>query len=157
MAHRIAWQLLHGPIPDETPCVLHHCDVKACVNAERCLFLGTMADNMADRDAKGRQASGDRSGARLHPERLRRGDNHPLRLNPGAAARGIRHGSVTKPGQVRRGETHGRALLTDDDVRAIRDQYAQGGISQAALGAAYGVDQRTVSLIVLGKGWKHIV
>jgi hypothetical protein len=52
-AHRVAWEIGHGPIPEGLH-VLHHCDTPPCVNYERCLFLGTNAENMADRDAKGR-------------------------------------------------------------------------------------------------------
>jgi hypothetical protein len=51
-AHRIAWRLRYGPIP-EGMCVLHRCDVMGCCNP-RHLFLGTQADNLADMRAKGR-------------------------------------------------------------------------------------------------------
>jgi len=58
--HRLAWELANGPIPDGLQ-VLHHCDNPPCCQTdptegypEGHLFLGTHADNMADRDAKGR-------------------------------------------------------------------------------------------------------
>lgn len=54
--HRLAWIDAHGPIPDGL-CVLHSCDNPACCNVEH-LFLGTHAENMADRDRKGRTIRG---------------------------------------------------------------------------------------------------
>ncbi len=53
LAHRVAWELTHGPIPDGQ-FVLHRCDVKRCVNARAHLFLGTDAENAMDKARKGR-------------------------------------------------------------------------------------------------------
>ena len=52
LAHRVSWELANGPIP-ENMCILHSCDTPLCVNPEH-LFLGTLADNMADKERKGR-------------------------------------------------------------------------------------------------------
>lgn len=58
-AHRYSYLLAHGEIPDEM-WVLHRCDNRLCVNPAH-LFLGTSADNVADKVAKGRQAKGEDS------------------------------------------------------------------------------------------------
>lgn len=54
-AHRVAWTLIFGHIPDGLS-VLHHCDVPLCVKPTH-LWLGTQADNLADARAKGRRAT----------------------------------------------------------------------------------------------------
>jgi HNH endonuclease len=54
-AHRAAWILEEGEIPDGLG-VLHYCDNPPCVRRSH-LFLGTQVDNMKDRDAKGRDTS----------------------------------------------------------------------------------------------------
>lgn len=53
-AHRIAWRLINGLIPQGL-FVLHRCDVPACVNPKH-LFLGTNIDNVRDMIAKGRNS-----------------------------------------------------------------------------------------------------
>ena len=59
-AHRVAWILLVGEIPDGL-LVLHHCDNRSCVNPDH-LFLGTYSDNMQDAYAKDRMVIPDTSG-----------------------------------------------------------------------------------------------
>lgn len=53
--HRYAWERANGPVPLGLM-VLHRCDNPPCCNVSH-LFLGTNADNMADRKAKGRYAN----------------------------------------------------------------------------------------------------
>jgi len=52
LAHRVAWTVKHGEIPDGL-CVLHRCDVRCCINTDH-LFLGTNKDNVDDKVNKGR-------------------------------------------------------------------------------------------------------
>lgn len=52
--HRLAWTLAKGTIPPGLD-VLHRCDNPPCCDADKCLFLGTQADNAADMVAKGRR------------------------------------------------------------------------------------------------------
>lgn len=52
MAHRVAWTIVNGDIPDGLN-VCHHCDVRDCVRPDH-LFVGTQADNIHDMWAKGR-------------------------------------------------------------------------------------------------------
>jgi len=51
-AHRVAWELTYGEIP-EGLFVLHHCDNRKCCNPKH-LFLGTIKDNAQDMALKGR-------------------------------------------------------------------------------------------------------
>lgn len=68
-AHRIAYGLTFGPIPDGL-LVLHHCDNPVCVRPDH-LFLGTARDNTLDMYAKGRAWVGDRHWTRRFPEQAR--------------------------------------------------------------------------------------
>lgn len=86
-AHRTSWEMHCGPIPDGL-IVCHRCDVPACCNPSH-LFLGTYADNAADRNRKGRQARnrGERAGGvkltadRVAALRARAGMSRPERLS----------------------------------------------------------------------------
>ena len=73
-AHRFSYALHFGNIPPGM-LVLHKCDVPCCVNPAH-LFIGTNADNSADKLRKGRQARGATHGSRTTPERFPRGEQH---------------------------------------------------------------------------------
>ena len=55
LAHRVAYAVERGPIPNGLQ-VIHHCDNPACVRVSH-LSLGTAADNMADKVSKARHLS----------------------------------------------------------------------------------------------------
>jgi hypothetical protein len=55
-AHQMAYVTCVGPIPDGMV-VCHHCDTPSCCNPSH-LFVGTVADNNADKVKKGRAKSG---------------------------------------------------------------------------------------------------
>lgn len=54
-AHRIAWTLTRGPIPDGLV-TCHHCDNPPCCNPAH-LFVGTQRENLADMKRKGRSTA----------------------------------------------------------------------------------------------------
>lgn len=75
LAHRVSFQLNVKPIPEDLD-VLHSCDTPSCVNFKH-LFLGTHADNIADRVSKGRSSGGSFPGeknsfSKLTEEKIKR-------------------------------------------------------------------------------------
>lgn len=120
-AHRFAWQIVNGEIPNGLE-VCHDCDNPPCCNPKH-LFPGTHQDNMGDMANKGRKrvAYGEKHGWHTHPER--------------------------RP----RGERNGNHKLTDVQVAEIRQRYAAGGVTQTELASDYCVSQVQISNIVKHK------
>ena len=135
-AHRVAYMIGKGPLGSGL-CACHDCDQrypKSSIEYRRCcnpahLFAGTTAENMADRNRKGRQAvqKGDLNGLRRHPERAPR----------------------------TRGEQNGSAKVTVTDVIEIRARAAIGE-SRAALSREFKLSDRSVGAIVLRQTWTHV-
>jgi predicted DNA-binding protein (UPF0251 family) len=134
LAHRLSWTLHNGPIPPHM-IICHHCDTPPCVRPDH-LFLGTPNDNVQDCIAKNRRPP---NYFKLHPERAVRGDRHYLRLHPERV----------------NGTANPAAKLTDEQVRSIRSQYANG-MRQVDLAAQFGIHQTMISLIVTRKKWQHL-
>ena len=96
LAHRVAWLLLRGTIPEGID-VCHNCpggDNPLCVNPAH-MFLGDRKDNMQDAARKGR------------------------------TSRGARHSAIMLP-LVQHGEERPLAKLTDAIVMAMRRRVAGG-------------------------------
>ena len=126
-AHRYSWTIHNGEIP-EGLCVLHRCDVPACVNPKH-LFLGTKADNNADMVSKGR----------LNRYRTK----------------GRYRSGVLVTAAYRRGEDHPGATLTAEKVKAIRNARAEGE-SFGSLSNRFGLSVGHVFRIVTRKVWSHV-
>lgn len=124
VVHRVVYAIKVSEIPTGV-FVCHRCDNPPCCNPEH-LFLGTNAENIADRHAKGRDAKGDRNGNRTCPETIQRGEN--------------RSGSK----------------LTERDVIDIRSRYVPRFYSAYRLAREFGVSQRVVQLVIHRKLWSHV-
>lgn len=49
-----------------------------------------------------------------------------------------------------------RARLTPEQVRAIRAQYATGGVGSPQIARQYGVGRTTIKSILSGRTWRHV-
>lgn len=107
-------------------CVCHKCDTPLCCNPAH-LWVGTHADNIHDRDKKGRTVKGDRHFSRTHPELL----NPPL------------------------GEEHGNAKLTGKDIQEMKLWRAEG-LSNKRIAPLFSISNQHVSRIFTGKAWAHL-
>lgn len=121
-AHRFSHKQFNGALTVLKPCVLHRCDNPSCVNPKH-LWAGTNAENMTDRNSKGRQAKGASHGWNTHPE--------------------------SRPA----GEKNGRAILSLADVLEIRKNCTVLGVSQKEMVLKYGLNKSSISKIVRGISW----
>ncbi len=134
---RLAWTLTFGPVPRKR-LICHSCDNPPCFRPSH-LWPGTYRQNTRDAARKGRMATGDRNGSRLHPERRPRGDANSARRHPELHPRG---------------ERSGNAKLRLRDVIAIRAVCSMPGLG-AVLARKYNVSQQLISAIRLGYIWKE--
>jgi len=82
---------------------------------------------------------------------------NPMHLWVGTRAENNRDREQKGRGRQPKGEDHGAARLTEQDVREIRVRYKRERIRQVDLAAQYGVYQATISSIVRGETWRHLL
>lgn len=189
-AHRRAWVQASGkPIPEGLG-VYHTCDNRPCIRNDEegtyevdgrlfprwgHLWIGTDADNVADKVAKGRHLKGEQiSNARLTESSVV--EAHRLwatgTLTVAAIAKrfGVNRATMS---DVLRGATwahllpegfqksDGRArnglppTLPSEHVDTIRLRYSQGGITQRELAQEYGVSPATISSVITRQRGYH--
>lgn len=125
-AHRVAYELVHGKIPEGMH-VCHSCDNPACCNPAH-LWVGTPKDNMQDRDTKGRGRY--KSPAEKKPARqLPSGEYSPFV-------------SAWK--------------VTPDDVRVIREIRNAQGLSYRRIGLMFGISETATEYIIKHRTWKQV-
>jgi hypothetical protein len=129
-APRVSWRLTFGEIPDGM-WVLHKCDHPSCVRPDH-LFLGTNQENMRDCGRKGR---------------------HWTQMNPDKAKHNV---ALARRFLDPRGRGNGCAKLSDDAVREIRSRNTAGE-TQTSLAVEFGVARSTVTWVVRGGTWKHVM
>jgi len=158
-AHRVAWLLTHGEIPTGMY-LCHKCDLPRCVNPDH-LFLGTQTDNMRDCVDKNRHGCG-RVGQPIYYN-IKRLQKIIAAFENGTPIKEItRRHDISPTHLLRILKRHkiplrdarlARRKLTDGEIRQIRELYAMGNISQAALGERFGVTQANIGHVVRGSSW----
>ena len=123
--HSLVAEAFIGPRPKGME-VCHKNGIRSDNTPEN-LRYATKKENEADKVVHGTVASGDRNGARLHPEK--------------------------RP----KGSLHGKSKLTEDDVVEIKKVLSLGNLRMGAeLAKKFNVSISTISNINKGKVWKHI-
>lgn len=150
--------------------VLHRCDNPLCCNPEH-LFLGKHQDNMDDMRKKGRgiRQISDETVVKLRDEyatgkismaslAMKYGITwgHARDLAVGAYRRSAGGAIVDKILTVDTPKPDGQRKLTDAQVKDIRTWYAAGIYSQNELARMFGVSQRCVNQVVLGKRYVSV-
>lgn len=83
-------------------------------------------------------------------------NNHVENLEWNTRGENIRHAFENKFINIPKGEDSGNAKLTEDQVIAIKE-INESGISQSQIARVLGVSQPTISYIINGQNWKHVV
>lgn len=164
-AHRVAWFYQYGSWP--TYCGLHRCDNRICVNPFH-VFDGTRKDNAKDRDQKQRQKiiiGADHGMSKLTREQiLRLPEMHKsgkstrtlakeLGVSAAIVRRVLKDSNAWKDVPREILPTKPRAVLTEDDVRYIRNS----GETLVSLSKKFGVSFSVVGYARSGRTWKQVI
>jgi len=172
-AHRISYFLNFGIDPKELH-VLHKCDNHRCVNPNH-LFLGTNADNVADKVRKGRQARNE-CWNKGKETRFRIWDNPNCKLAESDFEKMkllYETGSYTITELAAKFNTCKKTVsmgvrklggyvpshyqvLSKEIVTEIRSKFKRRVYGYAKLAKEYGVNINTINSILNMKTWKHI-
>lgn len=132
--HRLVCEAFHGPCPSSGHEVAHR-DGNAHNNAASNLRWATRVENEADKLAHGTSLAG-----------------RPSFVPVDRQARGAGHGRSTMPWRTARGERGGRAKLTEQKVKAIRDDARP----RKVIAAEHGVSVAMIGMIQRRESWAHV-
>jgi hypothetical protein len=147
--------------------VLHHCDVRNCVNP-RHLYVGDIQQNMRDRHERERDAVGEANGKSVltsenvqfirakHVEgwtivRIAR----ELGANEDTVRMVVINRTWKDPAYVPQERGQWNAILQDDDIRMIRSLH-NNGWSYGTLAERFNVSKGAIRGILQGRTWKHV-
>lgn len=169
-AHRYSFALHYDHHPPKGLVVCHRCDTPACVRPDH-LFLGTEADNMADKMAKGRHRvlfGAEQPRAILTEEQAKAILNDARPHSVIAAEYGVHAQTIsslkTRVSWPHLGKEKGVKAprvsprkgvsdkITPDIVREIRSSTEKGRV----LSVRYGITRGSVCDIQKRRSWKHI-
>lgn len=125
-SHRISYYLFNNVDPKELK-VCHKCDNPVCVNPFH-LFLGTNAENIKDRDIKGRQNCG----------------------------KGKNHWTAVSPEKIRRGVDNPACKYTEEDILKMVEMKKSGEYTNREIAEAFGCPKTYIRQIMVGERWSHL-